>query len=386
MEYEDLKPFASSHQLEVLEALIEHGSYKKAARSLGIAKSTVWSALRKVRRKAGLPDDDEDAKPVALDEKDAEIRRLKGEIEKEKRRVAACELLIKEQERLVAEFNASRFDIPRQVIAKYTDKNSFIRVAFGDTHGSSIDSDAWNAFLADMETLRPSQVVHLGDIIECGGWLAAHHTTNYVAQTEYTYSDDTIAGNLMCDRLQGVCPDAEIHFIEGNHDARIETWAITTAQRQRADVDFLIKRLAPKYLLEIEKRGIHWWSRSEVHPGSVVGGTIKLGKCFFTHPSSSSKHHAAATAAKFGNNVVYGHTHRADFYPGGDIEGKEWAAWSPGCLCKLRKYWHHTEPFRHNHGYHIQLVKSDGTFLGINVPIIGGKSYMTGLLKLGSGV
>jgi predicted phosphodiesterase len=318
------------------------------------------------------------------DEATKEIRKLRQSLEEEKRKTESLKTLIKEQDHLIADYHASRFDIPKQVIAKYRTKDSYVRVAFGDTHGSSIDLQAWGAFLDDVRMLAPREVVHLGDIVECGGWLAAHHTTNYVAQTEYTYSDDIIAANLMTDQLQKACPKAAIHYIEGNHDARIATWCITMAQKKRADVEFLIDKLGPRSLLSIDKRRIHWWSRGDVHEGSVVGGTLKLGKCFFTHPQSSSKHHAATTAAKFGHNVVYGHTHRADFYPGGDVEGREWAAWSPGCLCKLRKYWHHTEPFRHNHGYHVQLVKPDGTFLGINVPIINGKSYLSGLLKIGS--
>lgn len=315
-----------------------------------------------------------------------EIAKLRQENEEHKRKISSLKTLVDEQSDLIADFHASRFDIPKQEIVKYQGKGSYVRVAFGDTHGSSIDKAAWAAFIADIQILNPREVVHLGDIVECGGWLAAHHTTNYVAQTDYTYADDIIAANVMTDQLQSACPKADIHYIEGNHDARIATWCITMAQKKRADVNFLIDKLGPRSLLNIDSRGIKWWSRGDVHKGSVVGGTLKLGKCFFTHPQSSSKHHAATTAAKFGHNVVYGHTHRADFYPGGDIEGREWAAWSPGCLCKLRKYWHHTEPFKHNHGYHVQLVKSDGTFLGINVPIINGKSYLSGLLKIGSEV
>jgi len=374
---EGLLEFATERQAVAIRAYLEHGSYGKAAKALGIHESSLHNLIKRTKKHAkrsGCVD-----QPEVNKESHEAYRRL----EEEKRKVAALKMLVDEQEKLIADFVASRFDFPKKTINKFTAKGSTIRIAFGDTHGSSIDLPAWKAFISDAEMLKPKEAVHLGDIVECGGWLAAHHTTNYVAQTSYTYSDDIIGANLMCDDLQRACPLADIHFIEGNHDARVATWCITMAQKNRADVDFLLDRLGPESLLSIKKRGIHWWSRGEVHPGSVVGGTLKLGKCFFTHPSSSSKNHAAATAAKFGHNVVYGHTHRADFYPGGDVEGREWAAWSPGCLCKLRKYFHHTEPFRHNHGYHVQLVKSDGTFLGINVPIISGKSYMSGLLKLG---
>lgn len=55
MDYSHLKGFADSdRQRQVVEALEEHGSYTKAAKSLGIAKSSVWSHLNAVRRKAAL--------------------------------------------------------------------------------------------------------------------------------------------------------------------------------------------------------------------------------------------------------------------------------------------------------------------------------------------
>lgn len=383
MDFAYLLPYATTDtQRTTIQAVIAHGGIRPAARHLGRDRKTVFEVVQVLRSRAHAS-----GKPNVESLPSAELARLQQQLQEEKRKVEAYKLLVEEQEKLVADFQASRFDIPRQKIAQFQAKGSYVRVAYGDTHGSSLDQMAWAAFLQDLRLLKPKETIHLGDIVECGGWLAAHHTTNYVAQTEYTYSDDIIAANIGLDDVQdAIGPNADLHIIEGNHDARIATWAITMAQKKRADVEFLIDRLGPRALLSIDKRKIHWWSRGDVHKGSVVGGTLKLGKCFFTHPQTSSKHHASATAAKFGHNVVYGHTHRADFYPGGDVEGREWAAWSPGCLCKLRKYWHHTEPFRHNHGYHVQLVKSDGTFLGINVPIINGKSYLSGLLKLSTGI
>lgn len=312
----------------------------------------------------------------------SQIARLQSELENAKREAQAYKTAKDELESMLADFHASKFDLPRQKIRQYQGKGSFCRVAFGDTHGCSIDPAAWSAVLADLEYLKPKQVIHGGDILDCDGWLASHHTTHYVAQTSYTYADEVIAGNQMLDQLQARCPKAEIDLIEGNHDLRVETWAITTTQKTKADADLLIRSVAPRYVLNVDKRGINWYSRGECHDDSVAGGTIRRGLCYFTHPQSSSKHHAAKMAENFGTNVVYFHTHRRDYFPAGNVKGDEWAAWCPGCLCVKRKYWHHTENFKHTQGYHLQLVKADGSFLGINVPIIAGKSYLTGLLKL----
>jgi hypothetical protein len=48
----DLKPYATPRQLEYLEAVDKYGSVRKAATALGVAKSTVTSAVERVTRKA----------------------------------------------------------------------------------------------------------------------------------------------------------------------------------------------------------------------------------------------------------------------------------------------------------------------------------------------
>lgn len=312
----------------------------------------------------------------------AEVAKLRRQLEEAKREKRASELAAKEAEKMAADYHASRFDIPKQKVRKYQGKGSFVRVAFGDTHGCSLDQSAWAAFLQDVEFLKPKEIIHGGDILDCDGWLASHHTTNYVAQTSYSYADEVVAGNLMLDQLQTIAPTAQIDLIEGNHDLRVETWCLTNAQKHAADAQFLIDKVSPRKVLNVDKRGLNWFSRGDCHHGAAAGGTIKRGNVWFTHPSTSSKHSAAKMVESFSANVVYFHTHRRDNFTKTDIYGSEWSAWCPGCMCIKRKYWHHTSLFGHTQGYHVQLVQADGSFLGINVPIIDGKSYLYGLLKV----
>lgn len=147
------------------------------------------------------------------------------------------------------------------------------------------------------------------------------------------------------------------------------------------DSSFLLDLLAPQKLTKLEERGIKYYKRERSYDGlKNNAGSIILGKCAFTHPQGSSKHHASKMASTWGMNVVYGHTHRRDYYPSSNARGDSWAAWSPGCLCVTRKYWHHSENFNHNQGYHLQIVQPSGEFLGINIPIIDGKSYLSDLI------
>jgi len=82
-----------------------------------------------------------------------------------------------------------------------------------------------------------------------------------------------------------------------------------------------------------------------------------------------------------GKVFIAGNTHRMDEYTIRNVASGTISAWSPGCLCNLQPLWLHTNPTDWTHGYGLQLVNEDGTFLHINVPIIDGKSYLQPLVK-----
>lgn len=320
----------------------------------------------------------EKAKKAQRTEEHKKMRKLEREVVELKRQLSAKQFLADELQNAIEDYHRSNFEIIRQRARRSSKNKPKKLAAFGDTHGSHIDQAAWNAILNDLEQIQPDIIVHGGDAMECGGFLAEHHTTNYVAETEYTFRDDVIATNQMLDQLQQACPKAQIIMLEGNHDARIEKWCVTTTLKKKIDSQFLLNHLGPEKLLHLKERNIRWVRRSEEYDSKRAAGTIKIGKCWFTHPQHASKHHASQMVNKFGGNVVYFHTHRPDFFPGNAVDRDAgYAAWCPGCVCKLRKYWNHSEPTSHDHGYHLQFIQSNDSFLGINVPIYNGKSYIT---------
>lgn len=313
----------------------------------------------------------------SLTKTDARVRELERKLEQARRERDAEKLVNRELELLVRDARLSNFKIPTQKSQTRKSGSSYVRVAFGDTHGASIDIPAWQAFLRDMERLNPKVIVHGGDIVDCGGWLAEHHTMNYLPETNYSYFDDISAANQMWDQLQEVCPEAEIHAIQGNHDVRPERWCIQQTRRHRVDAERLASLVTPEVLMHLDKRGINWYRR-DTHYHGLAGnkGSIRLGKCCFTHPQRSSKHHASKMASSWGANVVYFHTHRRDYYPAQNSRGEEWGAWNPGCMCHLRKPYQHSENWEHSHGYHLQYVSEDGTFFPMNVQISNGHSFL----------
>lgn len=255
-------------------------------------------------------------------------------------------------------------------------RKDIVRVAFGDLHGCKLAPAAVAAMLGDIQELNPDEIVIGGDMVDCGGFLAQHHTLGYVAETEYSYEDDIETANGFLDNLRDAAPNARIDYLEGNHENRVERWIVTEALRNTKDSRFLKKLVAPKTLLHLEKRGIQYYARNEAHGDCRQPGFIRKGKCFFVHEISGSQNAATDALRKVAGNVVFFHTHRADtaigFRPGiGDI-----GAWNPGCLCEPRPMWQHTRPNDWTHGYGVQLVAPSGNFLHINVPIIQGESLL----------
>jgi UDP-2,3-diacylglucosamine pyrophosphatase LpxH len=264
-------------------------------------------------------------------------------------------------------------------------RGDFIRVVVPDTHGCFMDQDAAAAMFADIERLNPQEIVMLGDHLECGNMLAQHHTASYVAQVEskgYTFEKDIAAANTLLDKLQELSPGAAIHYLEGNHEQRIEKYCVTAAKRSGAEnqgkeADHLMKLYGTEHVLYLEKRGIHYYKQGKFYMGLGLPSTIKLGECAFVHGISTAQSAAAVHLSRFGCCVVFGHTHRMDSHHVKTISAGNIGAWSPGCLCKLQPLWCHQRPTNWAHGYGVQLVSQSGTFLHINVPIHKGTSYLT---------
>ena len=298
----------------------------------------------------------------------------------QKNRIAELEKLVSQQAEQIEAYRATKYKFPLGGGQRIKGK-TFCRVIVPDTHGSVVDADAIKAFLRDLEVINPAEIVMLGDHLECGGFLAEHHTLGYVAQSEYSFADDCVATNCLLDSIHKLAPKASVDYLEGNHERRLETWVCTQVRKHQKDGQFLRQMFSADSVLSIEKRGIRWIRQGVFYDGLPLPATIKRGHCYFTHGSSTAKHAAAEHVKKFGGNVVYGHTHRADSYVIRTVKEGSIGAWCPGCLCILQPLWQHTNPTDWSHGYGLQLVSSDGSFLHINVPIIAGKSYLQPLIK-----
>lgn len=254
-----------------------------------------------------------------------------------------------------------------------------VRVIIPDSHGEHIDRAAAAAALEDIKALDPHEIVMLGDHLDCGGTFSSHQRS-YTNEMTESYEDDVAAANWFLDAIQRRAPRAEIHYLEGNHEQHVERWATRTFASHKDAVGY-VERNGPAAVLDLKRRGIRYYLRSTQYQGIPLPGTIRLGKCFFVHGISHSKHATANHLARFGASVVHGHTHRCQSAVERTVTSNAHGAHCPGTLAKLQPLYKHTEPTSWSHGIAVQFVNRSGLFMHINVPIVKGRSLLPSVIR-----
>jgi len=271
--------------------------------------------------------------------------------------------------------------VPHQEPPKKRTRADTVRASAGDVHGMLQDTGAVAAFIGDLKLLEPDVIVLGGDVMECGGWLAKHQPIGFIALCDYSYQEDMQAANDFLDRVQTAAPHAEIHYLEGNHEDRVERWIVDQVMAHKRDAEFLRELAAPPTLLRLEERGIKYYRRSEIYVEGAPRGWFKLGHMFFTHELGRSKHAASQAVEKTAANVTYFHTHREDtatrVFPGVGI----CKAFNPGCLCSMQPVWKHSDPTTWSQGYGIDFIAKDGIFQRVHVPIWRGESLANAMIE-----
>jgi hypothetical protein len=251
---------------------------------------------------------------------------------------------------------------------------NLVRVIVPDSHGAHIDPEARAAFLTDLKQLDPDEMVWLGDHLDCGGTFSAHQRT-YTNEMAESYEDDVIAANWLFDASAKAAPRATGYYLEGNHEQHVERWAARNFQSQK-DAEGYVGREGPAARLELKRRKIRYYKRSEHYQGISVPGAVRLGKCFFIHGISHANNCAQVHVYKFGASVVFGHKHTAQSFLTRTVVSKGIGGWCPGTLAKIQPLYKHTAPTDWSHGFGVQFVAPSGRFVHVNVPILGGQSLL----------
>lgn len=248
-----------------------------------------------------------------------------------------------------------------------------------DSHGLYID---WRAAKAAAETarlLKPKKVIWLGDHSDVSGIFSVHQP-NYVRELDYSYEADieaTMKFSLMIEEAAG---DAEHLVLAGNHEDHIERW-IARQFKTKRDAEKMFNLVAPEVRLQYKKRGFKYYRTSEFYMGLSVPGTIRLGKCFYTHGTFCGEHATAAHLNAFNANVIHGHTHRAQTVIKRTVANSEIGAFCPGTLATKQPLYNHNRVNAWSHGVGVQAILKSGNFMHMNAPIIGGKCMLSEFMK-----
>lgn len=264
--------------------------------------------------------------------------------------------------------------VPRPKIRR-AEKEDRTIVIWPDVHGAKQDYGAVAAFLGDVKRLDPDICVGLGDLADCGGFLGAHHVLGFVAETSDTYEEDIEAANKFLDAASSAAPRADLHLIEGNHEHRVEKWAITTTLRSPRDSKWMRDRVAPDVLLRAKERGARYYRRSETYDGMPVQGAFRIGKLGIMHGLLNGNGTPDQVLNKFAMNMVYGHTHKIASRIKRTGVGTL-GAWNLGTLAKLQQFYAHGAPTDHAHGYGVAFMSRSGNFQMVPVSIVDGVSLL----------
>lgn len=252
------------------------------------------------------------------------------------------------------------------------------RIIVPDSHGMYIDKRARNALIADMKLMDIDEVVMLGDHVDLGGLFNVHQP-NYLEEMDYSYKEDCDAANEFLDLLQGAAPKADFHYLMGNHEEHYGRH-LARLYKNRVDAEEAFNDSSPEVKLRLRARGIRTYYRNKCYHGLPVPGVIKLGKCHFLHGFTTCANAAAKHLELIGDNVVFGHTHRAQSVIKRNLSLGEIGSWGLGCLCTLQPSYCTAQVTQWSHGYGFQIYEKDGSFFHLSIPILAGKSAARSLL------
>lgn len=206
-------------------------------------------------------------------------------------------------------------------------------VAFPDLHLGHHDPAALRVALKLFDYFQADRALILGD------WLDAHGFSSHKASDRRELQAATYLEEVrQCRKVLRCLEDmdaTEIVYLEGNHEFRVERWAVSVGGPALELVD----HVSPKTLLSQGALSRFSWVpyKDSDQPAHyvVAPGLIAC------HGWSTARHAAAAHIRRAGGlSVIHGHTHRAQsFSIRHPITGERIEGHSPGCLSQLQPLW-----------------------------------------------
>ncbi len=267
-----------------------------------------------------------------------------------------------------------KWEIPiTSITEQFRVPGSYTEIVFGekitkimvcpDAHFPFVDKTAWKVFLKACKAVQPDVIVIIGDFLDCLS--ISRHAKK--AKDEKFLSKELESGN---DALDEICAlmVKRVIYIDGNHERRFSSYINENAPA----LDSLVSL---KEKLKLAERGI------EHVP---YGEFIRIGEMAFTHDVGRCGVNAARQSLQdFGDNLTFGHSHRAQVVYGGTVEGKTHVCMNVGWLGDYDAIDYRNRPtakreWQHSFGFIYQ--DSKGVSYCNLVPIINGSCIVDGKL------
>lgn len=238
-----------------------------------------------------------------------------------------------------------------------------------DVHSYARSESAFQLCMAAAEELAATtnltQIIQLGDLLECGE--LSRHGASSVYERIPTYMEEVEWA--VCDfwgRLKQIAPKAKLVQLYGNHEDRLHNHLLKNMNLKPGMMaQSIYESLTPTEIYQ--RMGIHVVPYGGEKPGD---GMYKItDKLYCTHGWSFATHAAKAHLDKmFGDaSLIFGHTHRIQSYIRGDhMHGGAIGAWSFGSLAKNNMYYQKGQPNDHANGFGI--VQTDGNYFNV-IPV-----------------
>jgi UDP-2,3-diacylglucosamine pyrophosphatase LpxH len=229
-----------------------------------------------------------------------------------------------------------------------------LEIFLSDIHFPFQDRPSWGLTLEVMKDLKPNLVFLGGDILDC---YAVSKYDREPSRKLTLQQDLNYAYEELSKIRKAVGKEAEIVFLEGNHEQRLKKFLSSKAEELS-----VLEALELRHLLKLDSLNIKW----------IDNGTrTKIGKLWHLHGNEIAGGGANIAKSKFdklGSNVIFGHHHKLQSYTKRNYEGEVCGAWANGCLSDLQPdYAHFTDWIL---GFSLIDYGKTGNFNVDQVPII----------------
>lgn len=197
------------------------------------------------------------------------------------------------------------------------------------------DLKAMNVFTKVVRAEQPDSVVILGDFIDLPGQSRWAQEPGFARTTQMSID---LAHEWLA-ALRAAAPKAKIVLVEGNHDKRLETYAMTNALAsfglKQANKPDSWPTLSLPFLLRLDELGVEY---QDAYPTAVYWDDDNTRNIHGTRSNSKG-----STTSQYSQELPHistwvGHTHRAEVtfktVMGARGEAIESYTANPGCLCK----------------------------------------------------